>query len=413
MNHAVSQLIEKMINTERWSRELIVSASNTINCSLLEEWTKFSKVKMEKSTSNLGRSLWSSCVVNGPKSIISNLLDKGIKGKSFAEDIFKEFFLTIDLYEFTNKSLDQTEPVIQVEVPGDPVEEFPEDPVEDKTITFKIEHITDKIKLHGKHIQAARIKRYLRLGLYVFLHGSPGGGKSTLASSLAEDMGLEFQCLTLNPDSTKSELIGNKSILNGETFSTKFGKFYENGGLVCIDEVGMGTGGILNILNSALSPDHNGNKFIEFPDGRRVKMHKDFFLIFCDNSNLWGNDPLFSERSDLGSAFRDRLSYIRFNYDNDLEKRILTRIWGSKLKAEKWNEAVLKIRDIINKAGIPIFASPRFSFAASRLIIAGDSFLEALESSLWQGLPEDSISGVKDDILKLWKNEQRDAERYR
>lgn len=410
---SIKELIERMINSSDWNRALIISASNEINHYFADEWRQFSKRKMEKSLSPLGKSLWSSSVLNGTKGIISGLLTSSVKkGEDFAENIFKEFLSGIDLEEFCRGTPPNL--VAPLNIPPI-VEDIPnlEDVPEVTTIINVKEDITDRIKLSGKHKQAARIKRYLRLRLYVFLHGSPGGGKSTLAAHLAEDMGLKFQCMTLNPDSTKSELIGNRSILNGETFHTKFGNFYENGGFVCIDEVGMGTGGILNILNSALSPDHNGDKFIEFPDGRRVKMHKEFFLMFCDNSNLWGNDPLFSERQDLGAAFRDRLSYIRFEYDNAMELRILTKIWGSKGRAEKWNSTVVKMREIIEKAGIPLFASPRFSFAASKLIIAGDSFLEALESSLWQGLPEDSISGIKNDVLRLWKNESENEKSYR
>lgn len=186
--------------------------------------------------------------------------------------------------------------------------------------------ITQKISLRGKHHMAKRIVRAMLRRAYAFLFGGPGAGKSHLVESFATDMDLEFQCLTLHEDSTKSEFVGNKSLLTGDYFSAKFCELYEGGGVCLADEAGLGTGKVANLLNGAMA-----QKRLDLPNGLRVKMHENFFLLLADNSNLWGTSSRFPERNDLGGAFRDRLTYIPFSYDNDLQLQIETNIFFSNM----------------------------------------------------------------------------------
>lgn len=239
------------------------------------------------------------------------------------------------------------------------------------------------------HKQAARIERILRQGKSPFLYGAPGAGKSYLIEQMASRAGAPFLCLILNQDSTKGEILGFVSQATGTYFPSKFRELWENGGFILVDEVCLALGQILNLFNNALA---NGK--LQFPCGSLVPRHPECFIAFADNSNGWGQDEKFSERNDAGAAFRDRMSYVAFEYDVRLEFEILRRKFGSASKAEGFHQAFLGLRRLVEAEGLPLFASPRAAFAVADTLLAGACWAEALEESLWQGLPRDTWQGV-------------------
>lgn len=258
--------------------------------------------------------------------------------------------------------------------------------------------ITDKIKLNGKHKETARVQRILRNRAYPFLYGNPGAGKTHLIKSLAEDMGLDFVLISCAPDMLKSEITGSRSPLNGEYYRTAFRNAWEtckNGGVILFDEAGLAPGSFLNVLNSAME-----QRIICFPDLETVKMHSDCFLCFADNSALYGNDNLYPERGDAGGAFRDRLTYVDFTYDEALELMILTNIMQSLENASVWHEIVLDIRKVTQASGVPIFASPRFAYRAAKWILEQVPWSLICEEELWRGQTQDNISLVRSFVEK-------------
>lgn len=281
-------------------------------------------------------------------------------------------------------------------------EEVPAVPVESKAaeviVQIAKQDITDLIKVGGKHEKCSLIKTILRLRRYPLMWGSPGSGKTHLFTSIMQEMDLPSSIVTLSQDSMRSEQLGSKSPLNGEYFTTDFRKIWEHGGGMLFDEIGLANANLVNIFNAALE-----QKIINFPDGKAVRMHENCFVLFADNSNLRGCDPLFPERQDLGGAFRDRLSYIQFGYDENLELDILKKIWNDPAKARTWHNAVLQVRQIINRAQIPIFASPRFAFRGSELLQNGLDFRTICEIELWKGLDEDTISSVRSQVYGCWR----------
>lgn len=250
--------------------------------------------------------------------------------------------------------------------------------------------ITDLIELEGKHKQTSLIKTLLKLREYPFLYGSPGAGKTHLVISLAEDMGLESVTIPCSSDMFKSEMLGSVSPINGNYFATAFRKAWENGGVIMLDEAGLASGAFLNVMNAALA-----QKEIRFPDGRRVKMHPHCFILFADNSALYGNDPLFPERQDAGTAFRDRIAYVKFEYDEKLESRIVLAIYrNDTTKAANWINAARKLRSNLPK-DVPVFASPRFVYAASKAFQAGLTYDQVIDIYLMRGLNGDIAQQCK------------------
>jgi len=199
-------------------------------------------------------------------------------------------------------------------------------------LSFKLPQVTPKaramhvldIDTSGLHNQAKTILTRLKQGMYPFLHGAPGAGKTTLCQQIADRSKLEFLLIPCSQDMLRSEILGTKNPLTGDYYASKFFELWTNGGLILFDECGLAPGVFLNLLNAAMA-----NKEITFPNGQRVTKHPNCFIVFADNSNLWGTDARFPERQDAGSAFRNRLFYIRFEYDTTLEGEIVSSILKS------------------------------------------------------------------------------------
>lgn len=262
-------------------------------------------------------------------------------------------------------------------------------PIEPKALASDI---TDKIIIdNSKHNMTGIIKLRLRQRKYPFLYGAPGAGKTHLMESIAKDMGLNFCLISCSSDMFKSEILGSRSPITGDYFDTAFRQAWEHGGLILLDEVGLASGAFLNVMNAGLA-----QKSILFPDKKLVAMHSQCFIAFADNSALYGNDPMFPERQDAGGAFRDRITYVKFEYDLELERRILTIMFdGDTTRASKWHSAVLAMRQQLSALNIPVFASPRFAYASADDFKHGVSFDTIISQNLLKGINGDIEAQVK------------------
>lgn len=246
--------------------------------------------------------------------------------------------------------------------------------------------LLDRIALNGKHNQTPYIVTLLRMREYPFLFGAPGAGKTHLALSLAKDMGLPFVNISCSPDMFKSEIIGSVSPVNQRFFQTAFYSAWKDGGVILFDEICLASGAFVNILNAGLAQQE-----MLFPNGERIPMHSNCFLLFADNSAGYGNDPMFPERQDLGQAFRDRVSYVKFEYDTTLELQIITdRFNGDSVRANAWHTDVLKLRSgLESMANLPVFASPRFAYAGAKGFAIGLTVSQIVQTYLLRGLHGD------------------------
>lgn len=262
-----------------------------------------------------------------------------------------------------------------------------------------LDDITELIIEHGKHKQIDIIKKLLRLREYPFLYGAPGAGKTHLVTSLGVDMKLDVVIISCSADMFKSEITGSVSPVSGNYYSTAFRKAWEHGGVILFDEVGLAPGSFLNVMNAALA-----QKELRFPDGKRVPMHKDTFILFADNSALYGNDPLFPERQDAGTAFRDRIAYVKFDYDIDLELKIIKSIFNDSNRAAHWHGMVQAMRAEIKALDVPVFVSPRFAYAAAKAFKAGFTYTDIIDIYLMRGLNGDIKSLCQPVINRYARN---------
>lgn len=203
-----------------------------------------------------------------------------------------------------------------------------------------------------------------------FLVGAAGSGKTTIAEKTAEKYGMDFYCMSVGNQTTKSDLLGFISA-TGTYVSTVFRTAFEEGGVFLLDEIDAGNSNVLTILNSALA-----NGYCSFPDGM-VKRHKNFICIASGNTIGQGANKSYVGRNQLDGATLDRFVKIDWQYDEILEKKISKNIG--------WVNRVQSIRKICNDMGLKLIISPRASMHGSNLINDGIPVLQVDEACIFKG----------------------------
>ena len=131
-----------------------------------------------------------------------------------------------------------------------------------------------------------------------------------------------FSC---NEEASKTELIGFND-LAGYNYPT-FLDFYENGGVMLIDEYDAMSPGMAIVLNAAF--DRSGMLSVPTRKGNTTaKKHEDFYCILAGNT--WGNASMdYSGRDIQDTAFLDRFKMCRvhIDYDYELEKTLTSASW--------------------------------------------------------------------------------------
>lgn len=220
---------------------------------------------------------------------------------------------------------------------------------------------------------------------HVYLHGPAGSGKSTAAQQVAEALNLPFGYLSLNPQTPDSRILG--FVDAGGTYRpTPFYNIYKDGGVFCIDEMDNASASLLTTLNSMLE---NGKG--AFPCGI-IPRHKDFVLVATGNTNGKGANPMFPERRPFDTAFSERFTFLFWDYDLDLERKVTLIINPN---AEAWLNWCLKVREFTKKNFPKVLVSPRAAFKGAEYLkdnkLTPEDIAEAL---VFKGLDKDSITKI-------------------
>lgn len=220
----------------------------------------------------------------------------------------------------------------------------------------------------------------------IMLVGGCGGGKSYMCQQIAKLMKLPFYNLGIGAQTTKSDLVGFKTATGGYS-TTPVRQAFENGGILCLDEIDAGNSNVLTIMNNIISSDE-----IEFPD-KRVKKHKDFWLIATANTYGKGATIDYVGRNRLDAATLDRFTMINIDYDLELEKTIT--------HCDKWMEIIQKLRKNADEYDLKVIISPRASQKGADMFEAGIPVKEIIEMQVLKGASEDVrmklLEGIKED----------------
>lgn len=213
--------------------------------------------------------------------------------------------------------------------------------------------------------------------------GAPGAGKSHAAMEVARVLDRPFRSVSLSPQSMPSLLFGYMDA-KGSYVSTGFRHMYEQGGVLCIDEVDNANANLLASLNSALA-----NGLAEFPDAQ-VKRHPDCIVIATGNTPGFGPTLAFPERRPLDRAFRDRFAFLRWHYAPDHERTVARTLTNDGDACEAWATWIHEVRAYAATAYPALTCSPRSIYAGVTLL-GRMPVAEVAESTLFQGI-EDGVS---------------------
>ena len=181
-----------------------------------------------------------------------------------------------------------------------------------KTVVLKNEHL---------HPAFERVLFHVQNDKNVYLFGSAGAGKTTLAQQVAKSLSLDnFACYSCSAGMSEGLLTG-RLLFDGTFFTTEFVEIWENGGLILLDEFDAIDGNLGVVLNSALA-----NGILHVPNRKDkpvAKRHNDCYVIGAGNTDGTGNGGrIYAGRNKLDGATLDRFTQIKFDYDKKLEKKL-------------------------------------------------------------------------------------------
>ncbi len=184
----------------------------------------------------------------------------------------------------------------------------------DEEIIMEIEPLNEKDVLHESY---SKMKTCILAGVVPMLVGPAGTGKSTAASQLARDLGLQFYMA--NRIQNTFELLGFVDA-KGDYVKTQFYEAFTKGGLFLFDEVDASSPEALVTINAALAQG-----YMAFPgQPNSVKMHPDFKVVCAGNTYGKGSTRQYTGRNKLDAATLDRFMIINWDYDKKLEDAIVS-----------------------------------------------------------------------------------------
>lgn len=243
-----------------------------------------------------------------------------------------------------------------------------------------------------QHQAFPKVLKAISRGQHIWMTGSAGAGKTTIAEQVAEALGLEYDSDSYNSQSSKSDIKGYKSISTDLYQSTGFRNRFEHGGVYLLDEIDASNPNILTTLNSALS-----NSVMGFPDGM-VKRHPKFVAIAA--ANTWGNGATAEHvgRVAIDGATIDRFAMMHIPIDENLESTLVINTGVNLQVGQQWVNIVRQARANVDKHGLKVIVSPRASIGGAVLLDCGFSWQEAVEMRILKGSKPEVVAKIMDNI---------------
>jgi cobaltochelatase CobS len=254
-----------------------------------------------------------------------------------------------------------------------------------------------EVEMSRQHERFPLLLQVLACGLNVLLVGPAGTGKTTAARKAAEALGLGFSCLSVGPQTSKSDLLG--FVDAGGTYrESLFVQAYRDGGVFLLDEIDAGNAGVLTVLNAALAGD-----VMATPVGM-VKRSPRFLTVAGANTYGQGASRQYVGRNQLDAATLDRFAVLDWPVDEGLEAAMvglpapapaLDVARGGLLDPAGWLGRVRAVRAAVEKQQVRAVVSPRATQAGVALLAAGVGRFWVEEMVLWRGMPADARARVE------------------
>lgn len=234
-----------------------------------------------------------------------------------------------------------------------------------------------------------------KLGLYTMLVGPAGAGKTTMASQLAEVLGLPFSAVCLSAGASETWLFGRQTP-NGFVEGS-FSKMYREGGVFLADEIDAADANMLLSINTALSHHEMFNPI----SGETITRNANFVFIGAANTNGKGASHTYTGRSRLDAATLDRFVAIQIDYNTKLEKQLA--------QSTELYDYLNKLRKKLSNESLSEVVSTRCYLFSGKQLLAGVRFADILESVIlsWS----DRAQKIARDLIK--ENEHKKLLNFR
>ena len=238
-----------------------------------------------------------------------------------------------------------------------------------------------------------KVLKAVSRGQHIWMTGSSGSGKTTIAEQVAESLGVKFSSDSYNSQSSKADIKGYKSISDNLYQSTGFRDRFEHGGVYLLDEIDASNPNILTTLNSALA-----NSSMGFPDGM-VKRHPSFVAIAA--ANTWGNGATaeYVGRAPIDGATIDRFTMMHVKIDERLETELVRSTGLDMEHGSTWLNIVRTARRNVDTHGLKVIVSPRASIGGAKLLAGGFTWQDAIDMRLLKGVKPDIMHKVMENLL--------------
>jgi MoxR-like ATPase len=242
----------------------------------------------------------------------------------------------------------------------------------------------EKVELSGRqHAVFPKVLDCVDLREHVYLVGPAGTGKSTIGRQVSEALGIKCFAMSCNPQMPESRIFGFVDAQGVYRESVVY-KWWNDGGVLVLDEVDNGHPGILSAFNLMLSSDE-----MTWPNGEIVKKHDDAVVIACANTYGSGANSQYVGRNMLDGAFLDRFVMVHVGIDSALEADMVKAVSTNDQVAEDWLAVVRQIRANVDAAGLKVIVSPRASVTGAKLLKRGWLPQDVIDSRVLRGLTID------------------------
>lgn len=261
-----------------------------------------------------------------------------------------------------------------------------------KVIEVKLEGKEGTIKMPLVHKQFELLLKIASMqGNNILLTGGAGLSKSTAVMQVAKALDLEFQQISFNNQTTKTDLIGFVDAHSNYQISG-FVDAFKNGKVFLGDEQDACSSNVFTLLNSALS-----NGIINLPTGETIEVHDNFRYIGTANTNMRGAKNGFTARNKMDAASIDRFIVIEWELDEVLEEKLTGN--------EGWLKIVRKCRKVAEEELDGVVITPRSSYDGASLLKLGIDVEQVIRMTIIKAMGADEEKTLLRGITENMKSQ--------
>lgn len=170
------------------------------------------------------------------------------------------------------------------------------------------------------------MKKILESVKNLYIWGNAGNGKTSFAYKMADNLGLQLY----NINSVKNEFsLKGFFDLNGDYHKSLYEKWYENGGVLLLDEVDSYSSNGMLYLNNGIEVN---SKYLTLENGETIAKNEKCYVIACANTDGNGKTQDYIGRNSIDKAFMSRFTRKEYKEYAYIHKQILGKTNYKKFK---------------------------------------------------------------------------------